>query len=80
MVPQLLTAGGKSVAEVVASGAWDCHDWTNCPMHVALDINSEEKAPPMLRPWVVRFVQLFDAKLIPFPVVSVDGSELDRQS
>lgn len=69
IVPQLLTAGGKTVGEVVASGAWECHEWSNCPMHVALGIDSATKAPPLLRPWVERFVQLFDAKLIPCPVV-----------
>ena len=67
IVPQLLTAGGKTVADVVASGAWDCHEWENCPMHVALGIDSEEKAPLLLRPWVSRFVQLFDSGLIPCP-------------
>lgn len=69
VVPSLLTAGGKTVAEVVATGAWSCHQWDNCPMHAALGINGESEAPAMLRPRVAEFVKLFDAGLIPVPAV-----------
>ena len=69
VVPALLTAGGKSLKEVLASGCWDCHEWTNCPMAVAFGIDSPGKAPLLLRPRVEQFVRLFDAKLIPCPVI-----------
>jgi hypothetical protein len=69
VVPALLTASGKSLAEVVASGCWDCHEWANCPMAVAFGIDEPKKAPLLLRPRVEQFVRLFDAKLIPCPVI-----------
>ena len=67
VVPALLTAGGKTVKEIVDSGAWDCHSWDNCPMHVAFGIEDANEAPPLLRARVKEFVQFFDAKLIPVP-------------
>lgn len=30
-----LTAGGKTLDEVAATGCWECHDWSNCPTHAA---------------------------------------------
>ena len=69
VVPALLTAGGKSLEEVLATGCWDCHEWENCPMHVAFDIDSPGDAPPLLRGRVEEFVRLFDARLIPCPEV-----------
>jgi len=73
VVPALLTAGGKTVAEVVASGAWDCHEWSNCPMAFALGIKNEAEAPILLRPRVKEFIQLFDARLIPKPEIAATG-------
>ena len=67
VVPSLLTAGGKSLAEVVESGCWECHSWENCPMAVAFGVHSVNDTPLLLRPRVEQFVQLFDAKLIPQP-------------
>ena len=67
VVPALLTAGGKTVKEIVDSGAWDCHSWDNCPMHVAFGIEDANEAPPLLRARVKELVQFFDAKLIPVP-------------
>ena len=69
VVPALLAAKGVTVEQVVVSGAWHCHSWENCPMRVALGIDTESKAPALLRPRVREFVQLFDAGLIPCPKV-----------
>jgi len=69
-VPALLTSGGKSIKEVLADGAWSCHEWTNCPMACALGIHKPEEAPEALRPRVEQFVQLFDAELVPEPKVT----------
>ncbi len=69
VLPALLTAGGKSLAEVACAEHWDCHDWGNCPMAAAFGIASDFEGPPLLRPRIREFIQLFDAKLIPMPVV-----------
>ncbi|MDE2467315.1 MAG: pentapeptide repeat-containing protein, partial [Bradyrhizobium sp.] len=70
VLPALLTAGGKTIEQVVASGSWDCHTWQNCPMHEAFGIDDPSKGPLLLRPRIEQFVQLFDAGLIPCPVVA----------
>ena len=67
VVPALLTAGGKTMAEIQASNCWECHDWGNCPMHVAFGITSPDQGPPLLRARIKEFVQFFDARLIPAP-------------
>ena len=70
VVPALLTAGGKTLDDIREAGAWDCHDWANCPMHVAFGVNhtSEMVGPfAIYRPRAEEFVQLFDAGLIPAP-------------
>ena len=69
VLPALLTAGGKSLAEVACAEHWDCHDWGNCPMAAAFGITSDSEGPPLLRPRIREFIQLFDARLIPMPVV-----------
>jgi hypothetical protein len=69
VVPALLTAGGKTVADIVAAGAWECHDWGNCPMHAAFGIDHSSEGPILLRPRIEEFVRLFDAQLIPLPKV-----------
>jgi hypothetical protein len=69
VVPALLAAGGKSIEQIVAAGAWDCHSWENCPMACAFAIKKETDAPILLRPRVQQFVQFFDAKLIPCPFI-----------
>jgi hypothetical protein len=70
VVPALLTAGGKTLDDIKAAGAWDCHDWFNCPMHVAFGVNAtSEMVGPMAiyRQRAGEFIQFFDAGLIPAP-------------
>ena len=74
VVPALLAAGGKAVADVLAAGAWDCHQWTNCPMAVAFGVDSLAGVPILLRPRADEFVRYFDAQLIPAPRQLADGS------
>ena len=64
----LLTATGKTVEEVVATGCWECHEWANCPMHVVFGVNSVESVPKQWRSQAAIFVHLFDSRLIPCPV------------
>ena len=68
-VPALLVAGGKTIAEIVQCGAWECHSWSNCPMHAAFGINNPNQGPTLLRPRIAEFMHFFDARLIPCPVV-----------
>jgi hypothetical protein len=70
IVPTLLTYGGKTIEQIIDSGCWNCHGWDNCPMHVALDINSVKEAPLLIRKRVEEFVKFFDSGLIPEPKVS----------
>jgi hypothetical protein len=70
VVPALLVAGGRTIEEIVAEGAWDCHSWTNCPMAAAFRVQAENETPLLLRPRVRQFVHFFDAKLIPKPVLA----------
>jgi hypothetical protein len=70
VVPALLTAGGKTLDEIREAGAWDCHDWSNRPMHVAFGVNhtSEMVGPfAIYRQRACEFIQFFDAGLIPAP-------------
>jgi hypothetical protein len=66
VVPALLTAGGKTLEEV-ATG-WDCHNWQNCPIHIAFDAPDLNHVPALYRREAEQFIQLFDAKLIPYPM------------
>ena len=66
-LPALLTAGGKSLESFREH--WECHSWDNCPMHHAFDAMSEEACPVLLRPHVRQFVELYDARQIPWSVV-----------
>ncbi len=68
VVPALCVAGGKSLEEVAA--AWDCHNWDNCPMAVAFSVHSLSEVPALYQREAELFVTLFDAKVIPNPVVS----------
>jgi hypothetical protein len=73
LVPALLTAGGKTLDEVLATGCWDCHSWENCPMATAFGVHSEEaaiKKAPLLAPRIREFVRFFDAGLLKRPVVA----------
>lgn len=70
VVPALLTAGGKTLDEIREAGAWDCHEWSNCPMHVAFGVNntSEIVGPfAIYRQRAAEFILFFDAGLIPAP-------------
>ena len=67
VVPSLLCAGGKPLADVATKEHWECHDWNNCPMAAAFGVKSQDETPKLLRPRVDEFVQLFDAGLIPMP-------------
>ena len=76
VVPALLTAGGKSLTEVVTPETWACHSWGSdekalgCPMAVAFDVHALRDIPALHRWQAARFVQLFDAQLIPMPAVA----------
>ena len=70
VVPALLTAGGKTLDEIREAGAWDCHEWSNCPMHVAFGVyHTSEMVGPfaIYRQRAYEFIQFFDAGLIPAP-------------
>jgi hypothetical protein len=68
VVPALLAAGGKSIEEVATDEVWACHSWTNCPMACAFGVTDISEIPALYRWQAERFVQLFDAKLIPNPI------------
>ena len=70
IVPALLCAGGKPLAAVATAETWACHSWQNCPMALAFDVHSPESVPALHRGQAQRFVQFFDAGLIPLPTVS----------
>ncbi len=72
VVPALLMAGGKPLADVLAAlkarGGWAaCHQWSNCPLHEAFGADGLDGVPPLYRWEAAQFVQLFDAGLIPEP-------------
>jgi uncharacterized protein YjbI with pentapeptide repeats len=69
VVPALLTAGGKTLQQIRDSKCFDCHTWTNCPMHVAFDIENANDGPILLRPRIKEFVRMFDQGLIPVSVL-----------
>jgi len=69
VVPALLTAGGKSIQQIVEAKAWDCHSWDNCPMAVAFSVHSIDDVPLLYQPRAQEFIQFFDAGLIPEPSV-----------
>ncbi len=75
VLPALLTAGGKPLADIANSQHWDCHDWTNCPMAAAFGVSTESAIPALYRPRARQFIQLFDAKLIPLEVVGKGFNE-----
>ena len=65
----LLTATGKTVEEVLATGCWECHDWTNCPMHVVFGVTEIAKVPKEWQKDASIFVNLFDGKCLVKPAV-----------
>ena len=67
VVPALLVAGGRSLADILAAGAWTCHQWINCPMAEAFGVHDLSKVPALYRPRAYQFIRYFDAGLIPEP-------------
>jgi len=65
-VPALLTAGGKALESFAPHFA--CHSWDNCPMAHAFDGHDLSSVPLLLRPRAEQFIQLFDARQIPWPL------------
>ena len=69
VVPTLLTAGGKTLKDIVIADAWECHHWGNCPMAIAFSVVCIEDAPKLYWPRIKEFIQYFDALLIPCPII-----------
>lgn len=72
-LPTLLTAGGKTVEEVASH--WDCHTWSNCPMHAAFDAVHIIGVPRQWQTHAGEFICLFDAGVIPRPNDTLDKQE-----
>jgi hypothetical protein len=64
VLPQLLTSGGKTLADTLLPIHWNCHDWNNCPLAAAFDTKGIEGVPILLRPRAEQFIRYFDAGLI----------------
>jgi hypothetical protein len=77
VIPALLTAGGKSLADVV-SNAWDCHKWTNCPMAYAFGVHGISEIPPLYRESAELFISLFDANIIPRPTAPPNSTQSEQ--
>jgi hypothetical protein len=75
VVPALLKAGGKALEEIANPTTWNCHSWQNCPMAEAFSVHDLKDIPALYRAQAQRFVQLFDAGLIPLPVAAAPASE-----
>ena len=73
VVPALLQAGGKTLAQVAA--AWGCHIWGEpdepvcCPIAEAFSCHDLSGVPLLLRPRAEQFIQLYDGGLIPRPEI-----------
>jgi hypothetical protein len=67
IVPALLKAGGRTINEILDLGAWNCHDWANCPAAVAFGVNQLSRIPLLYQKMVQEFILFFDAGLIPEP-------------
>ena len=70
VVPAYLTAGGKTLAQIVAAGCWKCHGWDNCPTAFAFGVHKAADVPIVWWPRRDQFIQLFDYGLIPCPVAT----------
>jgi hypothetical protein len=70
VVPALLVAGGRPLAEVATAEHWACHDWTNCPMHAAFGATNLAEVPAAHRNAADVFIQRFDAGLLPLSQVT----------
>ena len=69
VIPALLTAGGRSLADVLSTGCWKWHDWGNCPIAVAFRAKNRSRCPVLLQPRILQFIQLFDANLLTAPEI-----------
>lgn len=73
VVPALLTAGGKTVEQIVKAGAWDPSSWppgptwVHTPVGVAFGVPDHDELPKLLWPRVVQFDWYFVNDLIPKP-------------
>lgn len=65
-----LTAGGKKLTDVATPEHWECHSWTNCPMHAAFGADGLHQVPDEHRQAAATFIALFDGKHIPMPVIA----------
>ena len=73
VLPALLTAGGRTLAEVLTPQHWDCHSWQNCPMAAAFATHNIDGVPLLLKPRAEQFIRYFDAKLIPIKAIPVEA-------
>ena len=73
VVPALLTAGGKTLAEVATPETWACHSWRGdgiaCPIATAFDCASLAGVPALYRQQAERFIRFFDNGLVPLPAL-----------
>ncbi len=70
LVPSLLEAGGRSLGEVLATGCWEYHDWTNCPIHTAFGADDIKGVPQEFRGRAAVFISLFDHKMLRKPSIA----------
>ncbi|MGE4177973.1 MAG: pentapeptide repeat-containing protein [Thermoleophilia bacterium] len=70
VLPDLLTAGGRSLDQVVTPRVLSCHTWSNCPMAEAFTVRDPSEVPLQWRPWAALFVWAFDARLLTPEVIA----------
>ena len=71
VLPELLTAGGRALTDVLSPIHWNCHSWDNCPMAAAFATKGISGVPSLLKPRAEQFIRYFDAKLIPLESVGI---------
>ncbi len=76
-LPALLTAGGHALDDVANEEHWVCHDWTNCPIKAAFDVDSTDKVHPLYRQHAKQFLSLFDANQISLEIVNPKMAKKD---
>lgn len=69
VVPALLIAGGRTLAEMLTPNIWECHSWCNCPMAEAFSTHDITGVPILFKPRAEQFIRYFDARLIPMEAV-----------
>jgi hypothetical protein len=67
VVPALLTAAGQPLDSFKPH--FDCHSWKNCPIAHAFSTHGLDGVPVLLRPRADQFIQLFDARQIPWSAI-----------